>query len=354
MVAAALETKYNVLKTAGNMNSQIGLPLMMFQIEDTTEIAVIEMGMSEEGEMKRLTQIARPETVVMTNIGVSHIGQLGSKENIRKEKLNIINEMKEGGCLYLNNEDALLKEIGKKNDIKTSDFTKEVLSKIDFRYYGMDESADAYAKNIMTHKYETQFDYTYGKAKEVIELSVLGIHNVLNAIAALMVAKQYGIEPCVAKQGLKAYAPIAMRGQIYEDNGVTIIDDTYNASPDSIKSGIDVLLQMQGIKRRIAVLADVLELGAVSYDCHYEVGEYIGSVSKVESKIEMLITIGTEAKAIAKGALSKENSLIIKSFDENESAITYLKDLVKEGDGILVKGSRGMHLENVVNALREL
>ncbi len=353
MVAAALETKYQVLKTAGNMNSQIGLPLMMFEIEDTTQIAVIEMGMSEEGEMIRLSQIAKPETVIMTNIGVSHIGQLGSKENIRNEKLNIVNEMMEGGHLYLNNDDVLLKEIGRKIDIKASEQTKKVLTKASCRYYGLDEAADAYAKNITTHGYETEFTYVCGEDHELITLSVLGIHNVGNAIAALMVAKQYGIEPKVAKQGLKAYAPIAMRGQIYEANKVTIIDDTYNASPDSIKSGINVLMELQDLNRRIAVLADVLELGEVSYDCHYEVGEYIASKGDLKNKINVLITIGEEAKAIAKGAKSIDQTMSIKSFLQNEDAISCLKDMIVEGDGILIKGSRGMHLEQVVNALRE-
>ncbi len=353
MVAAALETKYQVLKTAGNMNSQIGLSLMMFEIEDTTQIAVIEMGMSEEGEMIRLSQIAKPETVIMTNIGVSHIGQLGSKENIRNEKLNIVNEMTEGGHLYLNNDDVLLKEIGRKMDIKASEQTKSVLAKATCRYYGLDETADAYAKNITTHGYDTTFTYIYGEEEEAITLSVLGIHNVGNAIAALMVAKQYDINPKVAKQGLKAYAPIAMRGQIYEANKVTIIDDTYNASPDSIKSGINVLMELQGLTRRIAVLADVLELGEVSYDCHYEVGEYIGNKHELVNKIDVLITIGEEAKAIAQGAQSIDSAMIIKSFAHNEEAISCLKDMIVEGDGILIKGSRGMHLEQVVNALRE-
>lgn len=354
MVAAALETKYTVLKTAGNMNSQIGLPLMMFRLEETTQLAVIEMGMSEEGEMKRLSSIAKPETVIMTNIGVSHIGQLGSKENIRKEKLNIINEMKEGDCLYLNNEDILLKEIGKQENIELSKETRTILSKIKCCYYGMNESADAFAKNITTKQLNTQFTYCDKDQEEEIVLSVLGIHNVGNAMAALMVAKQYGIEPKVAKEGLKAYAPIAMRGQIYEDNGITIIDDTYNASPDSIKSGIHSLMQVEPLTRRIAVLADVLELGAVSYDCHYEVGEYVKNMQENGKKVDVLLTIGKEAKAIAKGAQSKTSEMIIEQFEDNESAIRYLKDNIKVGDGIFIKGSRGMHLENVVNAIKEV
>lgn len=351
MVAAALETKYRVLKTAGNMNSQVGLSLMMFEIAENTEIAVIEMGMSEQGEMERLAQIARPETVIMTNIGVSHIGQLGSQENIRCEKLNIINEMAAGGHLYLNNEDVLLKEIGKNSRIKTTEATRQALAGVSFCYYGLDQTADAYAKDIVTRGQGTVFTYVHGSAEEKITLSVLGIHNVGNAVAALMVAEQYGIEPETAGQGLQAYAPIAMRGQIETLNDITLIDDTYNASPDSIKSGINVLLELGDVKRRIAVLADVLELGEVSRDCHYEVGEYAGR-QQAAGRIEVLVTIGREAEAIAEGARNQNPSMTIQSFAKNTEAIAYLKEIITAGDAILLKGSRGMHLEEIVAALK--
>lgn len=353
MVAAALETRHHVLKTAGNMNSQVGLPLMMFQITDQTEIAVIEMGMSEVGEMKRLAKIARPETAIMTNIGVSHIGQLGSRENIRKEKLNIINQMTEDGHLYVNNDDDLLTQIKRDDQIDLNEETKQILPKVACSYYGMNENADAYAKDIKTVDGHTKFTFVWKGKEEEITLSVLGIHNVGNALAALMVAQQYGIDPSVAKEGLMAYAPIAMRGQIYEHNGYQVIDDTYNASPDSIKSGINVLLELEAPKRRVAVLADVLELGAVSKACHYEVGEYVGTYHNQTKKVDILVTIGCEAKEIKRGALEQNPKLIAKDFDDNKEAISYLKQVVQAGDGILIKGSRGMHLEEIVNALKE-
>lgn len=367
MVAAALATKYNVLKTAGNMNSQIGLPLMMFQITEDTEIAVIEMGMSEEGEMKRLSCVARPETAVMTNIGVSHIGQLGSKENIRREKLNLINHMPEGGHLYLNEEDVLLSEIGRNEEISVTDDTKKALQRINCQYYGMtapeaivdvangkiSENAVAYAKDIRTEGEETVFTFCFKNLQEEVRLSVLGIHNVGNAMAALMVALQYGIDVSTAKEGLYAYRPIAMRGQMEIHNGYRMIDDTYNASPDSIKSGINVLLELADCKRHIAVLADVLELGEVSKACHYEAGEYVGGKRHGEKGVDILVTIGTEAKELARGAGDKNKELSIHSFDKNEEAIAFLKGELKAGDAVLFKGSRGMHLEEIVNALKE-
>lgn len=352
MIAAALETKYKVLKTEGNKNSQIGLSLMMFEIEEDTQIAVIEMGMSEEGEMKRLAEIARPETAVMTNIGVSHIGQLGSKENIRREKLAIINACKEGGMLYLNADDELLEQVGKE-EISMSPQSEEALKHMQCVYYGISEKADVRAEKIKTRGEETFFDFVYQGKKEPVILSVPGMHNVRNALTALAVAMQYGIEAGAAKEGLKIYKPIAMRGQIYENNGIKIIDDTYNASPDSMKSGIDVLLTLTDRKRRITVFGDVLELGSVSYECHYEVGVYLSSKETERNKIDYLVTVGEEAKTIAKAVKERSRSIVAESFDDNAEAVSYLKKILCPGDGILIKGSRGMHMEDIVNALIE-
>ena len=170
----------------------------------------------------------------------------------------------------------------------------------------------------------------------------------------MAVAEQLGIEPSVAKKGLKEYAPIAMRGQIYENKGMKIVDDTYNASPDSMKSGVAMLLEMDGLERRIVVLADVLELGEVSRDCHYGVGTYIADANSNGKKVDMLVTVGKEAKAICEGVTDKNTGIVTKAFAEKEEAIAYLKQTVKSGDGIIIKGSRGMHMEEVVSGLKEL
>lgn len=358
MIAAALATEKNVLKTAGNMNSQIGLPLMMFQIEKEHDVAVIEMGMSERGEMERLCNIARPEIAVMTNIGVSHIGQLGSRENIRKEKLNIINHFGEKeqleARLYVNGEDdmlsALLEEDKSKVDMDT--FTKQAMQKTKVIAFGQETKDAYYAEDVQTVGEETHFTYVSDTGKEEIVLSVLGMHNVNNAVAALALAEQFGIAPKMAKEGLKAYRPIAMRGQIYERDGVKIIDDTYNASPDSMKSGVHVLLEMPGIDRRIAVLADVLELGEVSEKCHYEVGSYIAALEKEGKKVDAVFTIGTEAAFIAEAIEKEGNAIFTKRFTSNEEAISYLKAYLKEGDAVMLKGSRGMHVDEIVEALK--
>lgn len=356
MIAAALETKKTVLKTEGNMNSQIGLPLMMFRMEKKHEIAVIEMGMSEEGEMSRLANIARPSTAVVTNIGVSHIGQLGSQENIRKEKLNIINNFNKNSMLYLNGNDSLLLELEtwkQENKAPLAPETEISLMNTELVYYGTEPHCRYYAKNIRTVGEETHFTCEYPKGTEKIVLSVLGMHNVGNALVALAIAEQFGIEPSVAKQGLREYKPIAMRGQIMERNGIKLIDDSYNASPDSMKSGIQVLLQLSCSNRRIAVLADVLELGELSYECHYGVGSYIAGLEQSHGTVDEVITIGKEASAITKAVEAENNRIHTHSFDSNQEAIQYLKSVLQSGDAVLVKGSRGMHTDEIVKAIME-
>jgi UDP-N-acetylmuramoyl-tripeptide--D-alanyl-D-alanine ligase len=378
MVSAALETKYNILKTEGNMNSQVGLPLMMLRMEASHEIAVIEMGMSEEGEMAKLTDIAKPDVAIMTNIGVSHIAQLKTRENIRKEKLNIINAFHEQSTLFINGNDDLLSELHphireskalsnaeSKDYIDVSEITRTKLNSANVIAFGTDGFCDYCAENIETQNGETHFilrknrsaDRNIDSAEtnsmetlpgdgEEIVLQVLGIHNVYNALAALAIAEYYNIPAAVAKEGLRNYLPIAMRGQIKEHNGIKIIDDSYNASPDSMKSGVQVLLALEDVKRRIAVLADVLELGEMSRECHYEVGTFIA-----EKNIDTLITIGTEAFYITKAVQDKNPNIVTHNFSSNIEAIEFLKDYLQEKDGVLVKGSRGMRTDEIVKAL---
>lgn len=365
MVYSALATKYNVLKTIGNMNSQVGLPLMMFHLEEEHEIAVIEMGISEFGEMERLAKVAAPTSAIMTNIGVSHIAQLKTRENIRMEKANIINEFSSSSLLYVCGDDDMLidlvsSKVEKSNNdtecsnindkILLSELTKYKLEDSKVISYGLAPSCDIKAENIISKDGKTYFTAILNtgsdQIKEEIVLNVLGNHNVSNALVALAIAKQYDIPMEVAKAGLEVYSPIAMRGQIKSKNGITFIDDSYNASPDSMKSGIQVLLSLAGVKRRVAVLADVRELGEVSEECHYGVGTYIAPLN-----VDVVITIGTEAKYIAKGITeNKTNTILCKSFDNNEQAIEFLQELLIPGDGVLVKGSRGMATEVIIHA----
>lgn len=358
MIAAALETKYRVLKTAGNMNSQVGLPLTMFRLEHTHEVAVIEMGMSEPGEMCKLARIAKPTHAVITNIGVSHIGQLGSKENIRKEKMNIVDEFKEGSTLFVNGTDELLADIlsfseniqqkdiektQKNGSVDLSEKSVRALQVACVVSYGVGDGCTYQAKDVKVVGEHTEFSLD----GEAITLQVLGEHNVYNATVALAVAEKLGIDKKTAKQGLFKYLPLAMRGEIEKVHGITIIDDTYNASPDSMRSGINILLGLPSVNKRYAVLADVLELGEHSYSCHYGVGEYIAT-----KDIDVVVTVGEESKAIVKAIRDKQAPITTISFVTNEEAITYLQNRIQAKDAVFIKGSRGMHTDEIVAALK--
>lgn len=360
MISAALETEKKVLKTIGNKNSQIGLPLMMFYLDDTYDIAVIEMGMSEVGEMRNLSSVAKPESAVMTNIGVAHIAQLGSKENIRKEKLNIVNHFDNNSVLFLNGNDTLLHKTAMEIThnqimIDCDEETFPVLMNTKAVTYGIYEEDyeipfDVSAKDLVTGGSGIGFTAVIqenGKEKQIpVQLKVFGNHNVMNALAAIAVAMRYGISPERAAKGLSKYEPIAMRGQIKKENGITWIDDTYNASPDSMKSGAQVMLSLEG-KRYICVLADVLELGAASEGLHREVGAYLAGLSEQGRKTDILVTVGIQAAFIAEEAETK-GMRNVHAFSSNKEATEFLKETLSEGDVVLVKGSRGMRTEEIL------
>ncbi len=340
MLATALSAKYNVLKTAGNKNSQLGVALMMFEINSGYDIAVIEMGISEHGEMNPLTWMASPVAAVVTNIGVSHIAQLGSRENIRDEKLCIVNGFPdEGGELFLCGNDELLSKVSKDS--------------LSVKWFGSAGGCDYKAYNIVNNDNGTAFDIklTNGNIQHV-QLGVLGLHNVHNAAAAIAIAEKFGVDIQAAVKKLGEYKPIAMRGQIFEKNGIKIIDDTYNASPDSMKSGLSVLWDMKCSGKRYAVLADVLELGSQSENLHRSVGKYIVEKYNEGMKTDVLITVGKEASYIAEEAKAV-NNIDVMSFDNRDMATEYLKGNLRDGDLVIFKGSRGMKMDEIVKAILE-
>ena len=355
MIAAALSAKFNVLKTAGNQNSNIGVPLTLFRLGPEHEIAVVEMGISDFGEMDELVRFAQPETAVVTNIGVAHIGILKSQENIMTEKLKIVKNFVPGQKLYLNGNDKLLRraaegygenavlfgheEIATVNSSDVSDGA-QAGSNVDFEYY----AENIHVKDGMQH-----FTLVYPQGRTEVVIQQLGLHNVNNAVVAMAIAMQYGITPDDAKRGLAAYEGVAMRQQInHLSGGIKVIDDTYNASPDSIKSGIQVLELLDNPGRKIAVLADVLELGDLSYQCHYDTGSYIA-----QSGVNEVVTVGEEMKALVKAVGDHNASIKTHNFADNSEASDYLLSIVKPGDALLIKGSRGMHLEEIVAVLKE-
>ena len=333
MTALALSAGMRVMKTEGNQNSQVGLPLTMFRLSPEYDAAVVEMGMSEFGEMGRIAAVAAPNYAVLTNIGLSHIGNLGSQENIRKEKLHIADRFREGSALFLNGDDPLLAPLRGNLPYRTV-------------FYGTQPWCDYRAVDVRAGEERSEFRCSAPGGRSVaLCLPVPGMHCVLDALAGLSVADGLGVPLEKAAAALGGYRSPAMRMQIRKAGGITVIDDSYNSSPDAAKSSISVLCGFRG-GRRVAVLADMLELGSFSRMGHFSVGAFAA-----EAGVDLLVTVGSEAKAIAEGALSVKPGLACHVCDGNAQALRVLRTILVPGDTVLVKGSRGMKTEEIVKSL---
>lgn len=331
MVSLAMSASWNVMKTEGNQNSQVGLPLTLFRMEQEQQAAVIEMGMSDFGEMARLAAIACPRYAVMTNIGISHIQQLKTQENILKEKLHITDCFTEDSILFLNGEDPLLASL------------REGLPGVQKVYFGMQPWCDYRAEEILPSSEGTRFRFVGNSVSAFVWVPVPGIHNVLNAMAGLSVVHCLGGSVPAAAEALSRYEPPAMRQQIHKVGGITVIDDSYNASPDALRSSLQVLCGFPG--RKIAVLADMLELGEAEERAHRDIGRLAAQL-----KIDGLCTVGRRAGWIAEEARAGGIDLC-RSFEANEQAVDFLRSTLLEGDAVLIKGSRSMRTDQIVEAL---
>jgi UDP-N-acetylmuramoyl-tripeptide--D-alanyl-D-alanine ligase len=335
MVAYALGSRFEVLKTEGNLNNEIGVPLSVFKLESFHEVAVFELGMSGLGEISRLTAIVQPDIAIITNIGYSHIEKLNSRQNILKAKLEILEGLRNGGLCLLNADDSLLD--GARGFIKHRTIT-----------YGLEESADYQAYNITTNgENGVNFEITLNNREYTVHVPAPGIHNVHNALAAIAVGIELGMGMEDIIKGIQSFQTGNMRMNIISSNGYKVINDTYNASPQSMEAAMDVLTEIGGEGRSFAVLGDMLELGDWAKKAHTDVGKFAAGKG-----IDVIATVGMNAGYIAEGALEAgfpQES--INSFDNNEDAADFIAGMVKEGDTVLVKGSRGMHMESIVKRL---
>ena len=324
MIAAALGSQRRVFQTAGNANSQVGVPITMFEMARSgAELAVIELGMSEPGEMTRIAMVACVDMAVMTNIGIAHIEQLKTQENILREKLHILDGMRDGGTLLLNGEDPLLSSV-----------TEEKL----------------HAYGIMTDRSVKLRQYS--GAAFTAPLSVRGAHMRQNAAAAMEVCRTLGLAEEPAAAALAAFTGVKGRGEVLRlSNGVTVIDDAYNASPVSMKAGLSVLAEMEGTKR-IAVLADMLELGEKSAEYHAEVGAYLAKLP-----IETVFLYGERAKDIGAGVQSAlkagDQAPEIHSFTDFSELEAAVAEAAGPGTVFLFKGSNSMGLSKLVDRFRQ-
>lgn len=337
MIACVAARKFKTLKTQGNHNNEIGLPLTLFGLDSNTEAAVIEMGMSHFGEISRLSMCCCPTCAVITNIGVSHIENLGTQENILKAKLEILDGADYDAPLILCRDDKFLA-------------SAEIHGGRPVMYYSVKKKdCQVYASDIKTADNTIAFNINYEGKKYPAVINCLGEHNVKNALAAFCVGTVLGIEPDEIIAGIADFAPDGLRQNVVEKNGKTFIIDCYNAAPDSMKAALSVLSQAKLGEggRRFCVLADMLELGKNSKTYHKNVGEYAAA-----SKADYILCFGENAAYYIDGAVKKGfDPEHCKHFDSREQLAEYLKNELKDGDAVLFKGSRGMKLEEVINAL---
>ncbi|MBM7621671.1 UDP-N-acetylmuramoyl-tripeptide--D-alanyl-D-alanine ligase [Bacillus tianshenii] len=331
MVTSLLQTTFNVHKTAGNYNNHIGLPLTILSMKEDTEVAVLEMGMSGRGEIELLSNIAKPDAAIITNIGESHMQELGSRKGIAEAKLEIAAGLKPGGKLIINGDEPLLTN-------KISDFDCDVIT------FGLNADNDYVAQAIVLKGNGTQFIIE----ETAYMIPVLGAHNVTNALASVVVGKLFGVNEENRKKGLENLSLTAMRNEVVETNGGwTVINDAYNASPTSMKAAIDLLGSLTGYTKKIAVLGDMLELGDQEISFHQEVGRYVQG-----KEIDFVFTYGNLGKSIAEGAVSVLGKDKVKSYTDKKVLTEDLLNILQKDDVVIVKGSRGMKLEEVVQGLQ--
>ncbi len=340
-VAAVLSEGFRVHKTEGNYNSNIGMPLSMLSMQNDTEVSVLEMGMSNRGEIEYLSRIAEPDIAIVTNIGSSHMEHLGSRENICHAKMEIVKGLRKGGTLLLNGDDPMLRA-----------YLTPGVTPV---FVGIETECDFRAVNIRNCIGNTIFDIEYsGGTLRNISIPVMGKHNVYAALYAFAVGIRMGLDEKTVVNGLTRYRPVGMRQRIYEVGGITVIEDCYNASPESMKAAINVLQSLSAEKkagRMTAVLGDMYELGASSDVFHEEVGMYFAKKGGA-----MLYTFGENAEDIARGAIlggmNPENIFRNQSVRSPELTGEMLIHSLRAGDTLLVKASRGAAAERIIEYIK--
>ena len=334
LIASVVSQKYNTLKTKGNYNNEIGLPLTILGLTNE-EAMVVEMGMNHLGEIRKLTNIAKPTVAVITNIGTAHIGNLGSRENILKAKLEILEGL-QGNTVVINNDNDLLHKWVNENKEKYNIIT-----------YGIKNKSKYMATDIKSFEDKSEFKVVCEKDESInnkmVTVPVGGEHFILNSLCAIAVGEYLNVPTEKIINGIANLELTKKRMEVLTSkSGATVINDTYNANYDSMKAAITYLKEIKD-KRKIAVLGDMLELGDYSKELHEKVGE------EVDESIDILITIGKEAKYIAEKSKAKQ---IIECKD-NEEAVRKLKELETKDDAILLKASNGMKFFEIATALCE-
>ena len=337
IIYSVLKQKFDTVKTEGNFNNEIGVPLTIFKIEETTEAVVLEMGMNHFNEIHRLSKIGKPNAAVITNVGYSHIENLGSRNGILKAKCEIFDFLEKGGLKILNGNDEMLSTL-KKTEENTC-------------FYGIESpDNDFYADEIVENGLnDINCRIHKGKESFSVNIKVPGKHMVLNALSAAAVGDYFGLDFQQIKAGIESFELTKMRMDIIKTNNFTVINDVYNANPVSMKAGIDVLARSAA--RKVCILGDMFELGDFAPELHFEVGEYA-----YLKNIDVIVCIGELSKNIYERALKnadcdEDRLKNIYYFKTQNEFFDEIENILKYKDTILVKASRGMKFEKTVEKI---
>lgn len=334
MIASVLQQKYKVMKTIGNFNNEIGVPLTLFSLEDSHEVAVVEMGISDFDEMNRLSEMVQPDICVITNIGTCHLEKLIDRNGVLKAKTEMFNHMNKNGKIFLNGDDDKLSTIKEAYGVIPS-------------FYGLNNTNEYYGEVIENSGITgIKSVLHYSKGEIAVTIPAIGNYMVANAMVAVAIGKALKLTDEQIKDGIQSYKTVGSRDNLISTGYISIIDDCYNANPVSVKGAIDTLCNLKG--SHVCILGDMKELGTDEHELHYGVGKYAA-----DKGVDTLIAIGELAENIAKGA-TESGVETVHYFLETQPAINQLKDIINKDDIVLVKGSRAMHLETVVAALEKL
>ncbi len=329
LIYSVLSEHFNVLKTEGNLNNEIGVPQTLFNLRDEHEAAVIEMGINHFGEMTNIAKMVRPDIAVITNIGCAHLEFLGSRDGILKAKTEMFKFLSKDGIAVLNGDD---------DKLSTVDY-------VDTCFFGFDTKNDFYSSDIKPCGLDgTQFKIVHNGDSVDVFIPSLGKHMILNALAAYAIARRLSMPEEKIISGIRTFKNIDGRFNIIKTDNITIINDCYNANPESVKASLEVMGTLQG--RRVAILADMGELGDNSSKMHTETGAFAAQ------RVDVLICIGKQSKFIIDGAQKSNSSIICYHFDTNSQAIEKLKGILEKDDTVLVKGSHAMKLEEITESLK--
>ncbi|WP_312833269.1 UDP-N-acetylmuramoyl-tripeptide--D-alanyl-D-alanine ligase [Sedimentibacter saalensis] len=336
ITAGVLSQKFKTQKTMGNFNTEIGVPYTLLSLDEDCEAAVIEMGMERKGEIDFLTRLVQPDIGIITSVGLVHIDNFPSIEEIAKAKLEITEGIKENGLFIYFGDDELIERTVNSTKIKES---------IRKQTFGLEEKNTLFLTDFSESMEGINFkvnDHSLGE----LHVEMLGKHQALNSMAAILAARELGMNDEEIRLGLLRIEKTGLRNEVIKINDCTILNDCYKSNPVSISAALDIF-ELIDAKNKITVLGDMLGYREMSHDMHYNVGKNLASY-----KIDELVTIGQEAKFMAKGARENTNIKNIVEFDTKEEATDYLKKYMSEDCAILIKGSRFLKLEYIVNTLK--